>query len=134
MKIGIEVEGRFKGLKSLFLTAEEYLDMTSHEIERRASANNVQQIQISDVTNRLDLTVLSLQMLADKYLLSIERTKVGPEYRGKIQVILWIDDESYLNLYPTDQIKFSKNRNVKLIAVENMFDTKPQDFNADVTI
>ena len=127
MKIGIEVEGRFKGIKTLFMSAEEYL-VFNDNVEQQFNA-----IYISDIENVLPLQSVNLKALHEKYLITIERSWVDkvPAY---LNIVLHIDIPSVWTLKPTDQIKFEKDLTVKTIPLENLYTTYPADFEQDKQI
>jgi len=135
MKVGTEVEGRFIGLRTLFCSADEFMDSPSM-INARAGQWNVHQIYISDLENKLDLTDLNsfIGVLALDYIITVECTKVPQYTSNSVNIMLHIQDESFWRLRPRDQVKFSRDQTVFAVTLENMTHTVPEDFAGDTEI
>jgi hypothetical protein len=134
MKLGLEVEGRFKGVQTLFVSEEEFTNQRFEIDCIIKDMVDIKHIYISDRNNRLDLE--QPLELRRNLLVSIERTSIpnisiDPTITC---VLLRVDTESFWALRPTDQVKFSKNHNVRTVTVENMSMTIPTDFDNDVEL
>ena len=135
MKIGKEVEGRHIGLRTLFCSADEFMNQLQ-KVGQVADEWGVHQIYISDLDNELDISDLNVVLgtWALNYIITVECTIV-PEYVGtNINIMLNIDKPSFWNLRRGDQIKFSKDLTVYSASFENMTLTVPEDFSGDVEI
>lgn len=143
MKLGKEVEGRLKGLRTVFMTADEAINIfggkgpitvnvTKHDL---AAIGNVQAIYISDHGNVLtpDSVVFNEIRTLD-LVTSIERTAVNDFWPDDICVLLTIESPSFWYLKDTDQVKFSYEQNVRSVVLENMTVTNPEDFRDDETL
>lgn len=155
MKLGNEVEGRFKGLPTLFLDANEFLywdlmtvatkvleDYGDGDVLMRTA--RVKQIYVSDRDNILT----GKEEAWDKWegiMITVEVTQVTDRdiYPEGTNVMLAIDDSpisipslSFTNLLDTDQVKFTDNRggSVWCVTKENMARTVPSDFDHDITL
>jgi hypothetical protein len=129
MKIGIEVEGRYKGIKTLFCSALEYL------MEPLPDLMRVSHIYISDHENALDITNENVfYEIPESHLITVERTEVGKKPCDRIHVILNVPSDSFWNLRETDQVKFDLNQTVYAVPLEVMYKTKPEDFAGDTTL
>lgn len=130
MKLGIEVEGRFKGLKTLFFNIDEKINLNIF--------NNPSfiQIYISKIKTKFQNEKL-INDLLNKFFITIETDDLSdiPKYiKNKVSIILNIENENFFNLKETDQIKFNKNNNVYCISKESMFKSFPEDFLKDEII
>lgn len=135
MKIGKEVEGRHIGLRTLFCSADEFMNH-ANRVAQTAAEWNVHQVYISDLNNEMDLSDLNVLLgtCALKYIVTVECTKV-PQYVAQgIDIMLNIDSSSFWNLRPQDQIKFSKDLTVHSTTLANMTLTVPCDFAGDIDL
>jgi hypothetical protein len=139
-KLGIEVEGRFKGLLTLFLDAGELTEDNEEKILSVLKRNlRIQQVYISDLENTLLLGVKKLKpflkKLSDLVFITVETKHLGkaplPFY---LNIMLAVEHPSFWNLRPTDQVKFSQGQKVFAIPVESMYKTEPSDFVDDINI
>jgi len=130
MKIGNEVEGRMLGIRTLFCTVDELRD-----VKAPLDQYLVQQIYVSDHDNVLNLANNDiLQALSLKYAITVERTggiKCVPEY---INIMLVVENKSFWDLQPNDQIKFTKDLHVYAATKRTMTYTPPNDFAGDLEI
>lgn len=125
MHIGLEIEGRLKGVPTLMLTVEEY---SSKMYERVTEPYG--NMYITDLNNELDLEFINANRDPFKDpILSIERTKVDKQYKN-INIIFYVDAPVW-NLKTTDQIKMNDGRYVWMIPVESMVKTVPDDYKGD---
>lgn len=128
-KIGIEVEGRFIGLHTLFI------DAATESYMLKDCNLNVQQIYISDNDNLLKLDSELIKDAADNFIITIERTYLPHEYPEYINIMLSISNNSpFFRLHENDQVKFSWQQTVYAITKRNMTKTIPSDFDGDVTL
>ena len=134
MHKGIEVEGKFKGLKSIFLDAEEFLEWNKLT-DVLNQHTDIEQLYISDHRNVLDLSAnVSLNVLAERYHVTVERTYVPRYINVNVNIMLVIDNESFWNLRGNDQIKISKDLTVYSVPLSGMYKTVPSDFDGDITL
>jgi hypothetical protein len=137
MHMGKEVEGKFTGLLSLFISAEEFAEMTEKymfkDIAEKYPA--LKQIYISDLANNIYLYDETLLELSQYYIVTVECTKIlvdsAPEH---VNVILNIDPTDFWKLHLTHQVKFSRDKWVYMAPVMNMSLTSPDKFEHDVEI
>lgn len=129
-KMGIEVEGRFKGLRTFFLTADEFNNLLGSS--KWPSIGLYQQLYISDHENILDLAKHeNLLHQAKCVVVTVERTKVPLMVDASINIILYVKNDSFWNLKPTDQVKFERDLFVSTMTLENMSITEPWEFEND---
>lgn len=130
MKYGKEVEGRFCGLNTLFCTADEFIhtDVTAH------ITFEIQQIYISDHSNKLDLTSSILKSISNCVIVTVELTELTAPVPKHINVLLTLPWDSFQYLNPNDQIKFSKDNHVFACTKRQMVETFPEEFNDDKPI
>jgi hypothetical protein len=141
MKIGLECEGEFKGLRTLFLDSDEMSAAISKKNDPgpnkafvKILRMEVEQIYICDHDNFLDLYCQELEILAaQKKRITVERTVFhgAPFY---INVMLYVQCGSFWNLRGQDQIKFEKELNVYSIQKSSMIYTAPVEFSSDVPL
>lgn len=132
MKFGIEVEGRFKGIKTIFMDQNEIVDNLNLQLFKLFNANA---LYISDLNDELTFKeITKLYKISEKYLVSIETTSKRLCKYKNFHIILRIDNSDFFKLKNTDQIKFEHCKSVYTITKENMFKTKPKDFNNDKEI
>lgn len=152
MKLGTEVEGRFKGLETLFVSAKEALDHLDREPEDLiARLNKIcegtsykpLQVYISDHEGELNYLSKVLNTLSSLGLMvTLEVTEVGQSrdlYPKNVSLILSCTDTaegsayatSFFNLALTDQVKFSIGQYVFCATKETFMVTTPLDFDAD---
>lgn len=140
-KLGIEVEGRFCGLFTLFINADEYFNLA--EVFDRIRANpdvalaNIEQIYISDHEGRINLqtTNQDLVELCAGHQVTVE-CKYVPQFNiiEHLNIMLSIDCNQVWYLRKNDQIKFSMGQHVMATTVRNMTQTAPADFDGDINV
>lgn len=143
MKLGLEVEGRFKGLRTLFMSADEArqildkadaIEVSPSEKALRALLE-VQAVYISDHDNTLSPTDAVFDLLRESSLvITIEVTKVFQTWPEDINLMLTVDSSSFWFLRDIDQVKFSKDQNVYAVTKENMSRTHPNEFYQDIEL
>jgi hypothetical protein len=135
MKVGIEVEGKHLGMKTLFCSRDELIEWKKMCSIIMANLD-IDQVYISDHENMLNLNIdpLLMSLLTTVKMVTVERTYV-PEYvhRG-IDVMLLINNSSFWNLRGQDQIKFSEDLYVHSIMKDDMVKTVPSDFDGDIEV
>jgi len=128
MKIGIEVEGQFKGLPMIFCEADEIGCAITEALDR-----GVDHLYISDKENKLDYDLTGMQIAP--LVATVEVTKVtGPRPNN---VMLMLRDPSYAEvekLSVFDQIKFERDRRVFVFPMAACHHTYPDDFAGDKEI
>ena len=134
MKIGIEVEGRLCGLKTIFCNELEFVVHYSDLWAALYKHTDIKQIYISDLNNTIDLNGEKLQELAADWFVTVERTEIDHRTPINISVMLNIDNDSFNHLNRNDQIKFSNDLLVYATTVRNMTVTQPIEFSGDTLI
>jgi len=133
MHLGIEVEGKYKGIKTLFISADE-LWMIPLFFEKYAhQAKEIKQLYISDHANELDIRPGSPVLLYKERfdLITVERTACAGPHDAEIHVMLVVEHSDFWALLETDQIKFTRNHYVWAITKGEMHKSIPQDFEGD---
>jgi len=135
MRVGIEVEGRFKGLRSVFVTAQEWC-IHRKQILRTMKADKIgyHQLYIIDRANILDLNTCFLHMSISKYIVTVERSKleqVAPEW---MHIVLSFQDDSFRFLKKADDVKLHNGWDVAMCNFEQMVKSKEADFVDDEEI
>lgn len=133
MKIGKEVEGRFIGVDSLFVSAKDIKERREIVLSHMEKFK-LTQLYISDHENELLLEELDRDLWQRSFIITVERTKLFEIPPTNIHVLLTIDSESFWFLKESDGIKFSKDLFVRYAHKECMPKTVPSDFSADVEI
>lgn len=127
MKIGIEVEGRLKGMPTLFCEAADLAKAIDE-----AKSRGITHIYVSDNQNSLPYSAFDSQQLY----FTLDVTKVRKELRPyNLSLMLRLeayDDVSQLN--DNDQIKFERNRMVSVFPMTSAITTSPADFAGDIEI
>lgn len=127
MKVGIEVEGRFTGVPTLFCDAAHYLEGI-----KVAKEQGLSHIYISDNDNTIDPCA---EVLANCGLLvTLDVTKVLTSHERPLNVTLMLrlDGFPMVNALNTrDQVKFEQERNVLVAPVTAFYRTVPSDFDGD---
>lgn len=151
MKIGIEVEGRLRGVKTLFVSAEDIILFSTDELEKGLDVmlnynsldtinavmkeNSVSHIYISDRDNKIPYKLLSYF----KCLVTLDVTKVLNQSRPPNVTIIWtLPTEFWASmaaLGAEDQVKFhSNNRDVLTATKHHFIRTHPVEFAGDLEV
>lgn len=145
MHIGVEVEGRFKGMQSLFIYAEDLVtDERKALVDKALDKWQVVQVNVYavggyDAIKEIDFNYL--EELSHTYLIVMEVSDVlsfgrlrseGKLPNFPVSLVLTIDCDDLWLLSETDQIKFVKNKHVKTFTLETAVKTQPEDFLADI--
>ena len=131
MKIGVEVEGRMKGVKTFFISGLEIDKFMSRHDELNEKYPKYKNVYIAHDVDMLDPR---LDLMATNYDITIETSDRITDIPSWIShVIYLIEDDNFWKLRETDSVKFHQGHNafVKAISVENMFHTNPEDFAGD---
>lgn len=140
MKIGKEVEGRLKGLDTLFMSAQDFVEKANSFAEERSEIfilcmeNSVNHVYVSDLENELDLQAVAKFSKREAVVVTVERTALTERVPSNINVMLAMDYSSFQHLKETDQVKFSRDLYVHCIPKESMYKTIPSDFAEDKTL
>jgi hypothetical protein len=138
MKHGVEVEGRLKGVPTIFVDAQEYL-VYPERVKQALADHKTSHLYISDPENVLPYN-LDLDCLVT---LDVTRVRYGAQLRpSNVLLMLRIDPnrpdawefDDLLLLGENDQIKFEQNQHVYVFPWSNAIKTQPEDFNSDVTL
>jgi len=134
MKIGIEVEGRFKGLRTLFMGYGEFFELKSFEdIEGILRDKCLQQVYISDLDNRIELRKQILRDMSKVAIVTLERTFVDGLLPEHVRIVLSVPVRTDMRiLRPGDQIKIDQHQHVWEVSKESMITSIPSDFLNDV--
>lgn len=127
MKVGIEVEGRFKGVPTLFCGAHEYLKGIAE-----AKKQGVSHIYISDNKNKLAYHNPALANCG--LLVTLDVTEVQGCLDRPSNITLMLRLEGYpqvRRLKDCDQVKFEAKRNVVVLPMYNSINTSPHEFLGD---
>lgn len=133
-KIGTEVEGRLRGVLTLFVDAEEVLSSPSALINH-AKNYGITHIYISDRINVLDYEAVG-SLLPQPYLVTLDVTVVSSKPRPTNMTLILTLPHAYWRsvecLRPDDQIKFhSVDRNVLMTTARTLVPTSPIEFCGD---
>jgi hypothetical protein len=150
MKIGVEVEGRLKGIRTLFIEAE-----TVHEnLEKVRAAlrtNNIGHLYISDPTGiltyeevgrlfechvTLDVTRTRAESRPPNISLMLRVDPFAYEWRGQNEMLVppyWTFTDIE-RLHENDQLKFERNNKVYVFPMTSAILTKPEDFSGDIEL
>ena len=134
MKIGIEVEGRLCGIKTLFCNELEYAIHYGEILQELDKRIDIKQVYISDLENTLDLNSDRIQRLAKEWFVTVERTHLNQPTPKNISIILNVENNSFFYLKKNDQVKFEQDLHVYSATVRNMTNTLPIEFNGDITL
>jgi hypothetical protein len=141
MKIGMECEGRYKGLPTLFMTAEEYLagmQIYTANPSLQAMMDYPRHIYVSDHKGKINTENL-VGFWSMSRLITIEVTKC-PKNRMEwprnvtFMLTLPVDKNNFFGLRDMDQVKFSKQLTVYVADKDTMMKTFPKDFAGDVKV
>lgn len=137
MKVGVEVEGRHRGIKTLFCDALEFADLTVEDVIDIKMAHQIEAIYISDHNNSVDLTdnnIFVKKLKSFLQMVTVERTWVDKDVAPMFDIFLVVESKAFWNLRDKDQIKFTKDLNVFAACKGLMYETTPDAFNGDKEI
>lgn len=138
MKLGIECEGRLKGLKTLFISAEEFKHDLSVENYITQHYSQLQQVYIVDKKNILrEIDLIKLSLFTHCLTVTIEVQSLSYEllqFNHLFNVILSVEMNDAFHLKSTDQFKVHYNNHVMVVPIEMMIKSSPEDFVNDQKI
>lgn len=141
MKIGIEVEGRFEGLKTLFMTAREFLSRDVQNVVQLLTFHKVQQLYIVDHLSELDLCSSSFDTITKfcYVVITVERKTLEPAarsvlLRSPVELMLYVETPDVLRLRMSDQIKVGAGKHVFVTNIGSMTETVDSDYDNDQTL
>lgn len=134
MKIGIEAEGRLRGILTLFASAEEFTDSYG-VLFNHARNYGIAHIYISDRDNILDYETVGKYFVPPYFItLDVTEVRAGPRPTNMTIILTMPHEhwESVERLRPDDQIKFhSTNRDVLMTTARTLVPTSPIEFCGD---
>ncbi|QRE00064.1 hypothetical protein [Burkholderia phage BCSR5] len=150
MKIGLEVEGRLKGIPTLFTNAEFVRDHT-RKVQNALRVHSINHLYISDNSGILTYEKVGLEFSC---YVTMDVTKTRVEYRpSNITLMLRVDPSAFHWLGQNevegpafwsftdieclregDQIKFERDRHVFVFPVTQAIKTAPADFEGDLEL
>lgn len=143
MKIGLEVEGRLKGIPSAFMNAEEFLELVHNDYCIRDLYDLVAEpshYYISDHSGIVTLEVLSKYLDNNKALFITLEVKNIPKDRhnfpDRVKLMLYLDGaDKIASLYPGDQVKWvTQGNDVFSVGIDDMYFTDASDFYNDTVL
>jgi hypothetical protein len=133
MKIGIEVEGRLRGVPTLFCDADYFIEYPD-EVKSALELHGLRHCYISDTKNDLAYPYVGSKLAG--FLVTMDVTKVFDLTLPK-NVTLMVRNPSFSDLQrlrPDDQIKYEENRQVFVFPVGSAIKTQPHEFANDQEI
>lgn len=128
-KIGKEVEGRFRGLWTLFLTTDEVCKLKLPSC--RDVLQDVSQVVVNDEQSQIRQDDIDILMTIDKRIvLTIVSSRFSIPVGSlpyRINVTYSIKDNTILDLSNTDQVKFVDNSGVTYIVTKETLGTTLAD-------
>lgn len=137
-KLGIEVEGRLRGVPTLFTDAIAMArDGGADKVMTAMRQHEVTHVYISDRLNVLDYQQVGRWF--GGYQVTLDVTKVAKQLRpANVTIILTLPHEyweSVANLGPQDQVKFhSEDRHVLCATMHSFVPTHPSEFEGDTDL
>ncbi len=133
-KLGVEVEGRLKGVNSLFVEVDEIKRLLNPE--NKYLLDQVGQVSVPDEESVITQEDIDILMSLDKRLVvTLETPYVDlplSDLPSRLNLVLVIKVPQFFDLAITDQIKFvSDSRLVYMIPKESMIVTSPDEFDDD---
>lgn len=124
MKIGYEVEGAYKGLRTLFMDAVELHDL---------GPGYVAALYISDLQNSLRVEDLRSKLVSYP-LVTLEVTAPPVDLDDTPNLVIMLNGPTFDKvsvLRPWDQVKINNGQNVVVFPMSSAIFTKPSDFSHD---
>lgn len=135
-KLALEVEGRLKGIKSLFLDVNDVVKL--NDPKNKEILDSVGQVAVSDLESKLTINDISILMnLNPRIYITLETPEIKIPFEqipDRLNIVLIIDKYQFFYLMATDQIKFTYNDEVYMIPKECFIKTKPEEFDNDEVI
>jgi len=133
MKLGIEVEGKYKGFSTFFIQDTELPSFLSRLPSLLNKHTKTRHLYITD-TGEIGNYIGSLVYLTDLLNITVETSAVVNLPKG-VHIMLNIPSKEVWGLKETDSIKFHDDKNnVMSIPVESFLKTKPEDFDGDIEL
>lgn len=137
MKVGVEAEGRLKGVRTLFVNASDVTDNIGR-ISAIMERHQLSHIYISDRDNVLDYSTLGnlfRHVLVTLDVTTVASSKVRPKNVTIMLTLPYDLWQSVAALGNDDQVKFhSPEREVMCISARHFVYTSPSDFAGDVEV
>jgi len=136
MKIGKEVEGRFRGIPTLFMNASEFLNPKKADKAERYF-HMCRQVYISDLRNVIRLNRdLRLKKWAKDMIVTVEVSHLPIVPPDDVNIILQLAvDPAFRHLRLDDQIKIeSEKLRVYTVTVRQMVESYPSEYEDDKVI
>lgn len=133
-KLGYEVEGRLKGVYSLFVEVDEIERLMNPENKRLLDM--VGQVSVPDYESKITQEEIDILMSLDsRIVITLETPKIElpiHDLPSRLNLVLVVDHPQIFDLTVTDQIKFvNESRLVLMISKESMMVTCPDEFDGD---
>lgn len=129
MKVGIEVEGRLRGVHTLFCNASDNIDRAVEQ----AILNGIRHIYVSDNDNTLSYQEF-IEYPNIQFTLDVTRVQNIPRPSNITLMLRLPGFEDVSALKADDQIKFEHNRTVLVASVNSLVRTNPDEFENDVEV
>lgn len=130
MRVGLEVEGRLRGVRTLFLDASEL----SVNVNTVAKASGVTHIRIRDLQNELNYFRINAFIEAS-FLITLDVTAVFAPPPPNIGIVLTMPYtywQSLKHLRLTDQVRFhDQKRKTMVVSLRHFDPTQPEEFDYD---
>lgn len=134
MKIGIEVEGKHKGLPSFFVNETELDDLIKNTDQILSDHQKVRHLYVTS-DNPSDEVFIKLSILVKSFYITLEVKEVNFEVPTDIHIMLNIDAPNVWKLKETDSVKFHNEQNYVLsTSLESLYLTYPEAFLDDEDI
>lgn len=133
-KLGYEVEGRLKGVYSLFVEVDEIKRLLNPE--NQYLLDQVGQVSVPDYESKITLDDIDILMSLDnRVVITLETPRIDlplQDLPGRLNLVLVVPCPQFFDLSITDQIKFvNESRLVFMIPKESMVVTSPDEFDGD---
>ena len=136
-KLGYEVEGRLKGVYSLFVEVDELSRLLNPE--NKHLLDKVGQVSVPDYDSTILQKDIDILMSLDpRIVITLETPKINLPMHSlpaRLNLVLVVKHSQIFELAVTDQIKFvNDSRLVLMIPKESMMVTCPDEFDDDVEV
>ena len=136
-KLGYEVEGRLKGVYSLFVEVDELSRLLNPE--NKHLLDKVGQVSVPDYDSTILQKDIDILMSLDpRIVITLETPKINLPMHSlpaRLNLVLVVKHSQIFELAVTDQIKFvNESRLVLMIPKESMMVTCPDEFDDDVEV
>jgi hypothetical protein len=133
-KLGYEVEGRLRGVYSLFLPPEEVIRLSGDK--NKELLNKVGQVAVYDDESKITLKDIDILMsLPERIIITLETPKLNLSINvipSRLNLVLVIKNDQFFDLGPHEQIKFvNQDRMVFMVTKSSMEFTTPDEFDGD---